>query len=173
MTISDFTKAVLGLALLTTLLVGFAAIGTAATTEQYNDTVTFENDSNVTVDVTWNDSISDVENASASVTFYNASEWNDDPANATVVLEDSIAAEEGNTTSTEYTDADGLEDGTDYRLVIEADDTEAEDISVDDGSGWYGLIPGGSDGSPGFGAGIAVVAIALIAVVAVVARRGS
>ena len=168
MQFSNYTTAVIGLALLTIGLVGFAVIGGAATTEMANETVTFDADENVTVDVTWNDSIADVENASASVTIYNATEYDDDPATATVVLEDTIAAEVGNTTSATYTTDDGLEDGTDYRLIVEADDTEAEEVTVSDGAVGGFLI--GSDGSPGFGVGVAIVAIAAAAMVA---RRGS
>ncbi|WP_249038755.1 PGF-CTERM sorting domain-containing protein [Haloterrigena salifodinae] len=168
MQLSNYTQAVVGLALLTIGIVGFAAIGGAATTEMANETVSFSNDSNVTVDVVWNDSISDPANASASVTFYNATEFEDSGTNATVVLSDSIAADEGNTTSTEYTEADGLEDGTDYQVVVDADDTEADDVTVTDGS--IGGIFTFSDGSPGFGAG---VAIAAIGAAAMLARRGS
>ena len=241
MQLSKHTTAVVGLALITLALVGLAAIGAGATTEMANDTFTFDNDSNVTVGVDWNDSIDDPDNATADVTIYeegayqiDGDDWTDDMASTTLngtvaefdnvtagasydvelndsattvtvsasdiaddgtvdlsehtsdnvtaddeilsvtasaetVVMDSIDAVEGNTIEMEYTADDGLEDGTEYRVLVEADDTEADDVIVSDGT-VGGLFTGFSDGSPGFGV---VVAIAAIAAAAGIARRGS
>ena len=163
MGISKYTKTAVALALITIGLVGIAAIGAAETTEFTNETIEFDADENVTVDVDWNDSIDDPD-ATADVTFYNATEYDDDPETATVVLDDAIDADEGNTTSTEYTDADGLEDETEYRLLVEGDDTEVDDVTIDDGT-VGGFFPG-SDGTPGFGVGVAIVALVTAGVVA-------
>ncbi|MFC6716267.1 PGF-CTERM sorting domain-containing protein [Natrialbaceae archaeon GCM10025810] len=165
MSFSDTTKAVLGIALLTILLASFLAIGTAAADneELANESVTFDNESNVTVSVDWNESIDDVDNASADVSVYNGTEYDDDPANATEVLTDEIDAEENETTETEYTEDDDLEDGEEYRVLVDADDTEADDVTIDDGSvgggGWFG-----GDGSNEGGSAIAGLAIITLAI---------
>ena len=241
MQFTKHTTAVVGLALVTLALVGFAAIGAGATTEMENDTFTFDNDSNVTVEVDWNDSIDDPDNATADVTIYeegayqiDGDDWTDNMASTTLngtvaefdnvtagasydvelnasattvtvsasdiaddgtvdlsghtdatltsddeilsvtasaetVVMDSIGAVEGNTIEMEYTTDDGLEDGAEYRVLVEADDTEADEVIVSDGT-VGGIFTGLSDGSPGFGAGVALVAIAAAAMLA---RRGS
>lgn len=154
-TVSNGTKIILALSGLVIALVAIASIGgAAATTEIYNDSVTSNEDGNVTASVTWNDSISDPANTSASVTFYNATEFSEDPSTATVVLEDEIPADAGNTTTTDYTE---LGNSTDYQLVIEGDDAAIDSVSVDDSSGWVPFLSGGgSEGS-------ALVGLALIA----------
>ncbi|WP_436347693.1 hypothetical protein [Natronorubrum sp. FCH18a] len=91
-------------------------------------------------------------------------------ATADSVVSDSMTADPGNTTDAEYTDADGLVDGDEYRVIVSADDTEADSVTVDDGS--VGGIFGGSDGSPGFGAAVAIAAIAVACVVARVRSGG-
>ena len=137
-------------------LAAIAGLGSAATTEMYNDSVSFDNSSNVSVSIDWNSSISDPTNTTADVTFYNQSEYNTDPANATVVVSDTIASDPGNTTTVNYTETDGLVDGTDYQLIVTADDTAADSIEVDDGSSGIGFITTGSGG--GALLGLAVLA---------------
>lgn len=162
-TISPRTAYVLLIAWVTVTLclgVGLAMVASAETTEMANESVTFDNASNLTVAVDWNESIDDVDNASASVTVYNGTEYDDDPANATEVLTDEIAAQEGNTTETTYTDADGLADGEQYRVLVTADDTEADAVTVDDGTvggGWFG----GTDGSGSPLLGLAIIVASL------------
>jgi len=237
MNFSNTTQTVIGLAVLTVLLVGMAAVGTAATTEMANTTATFDNSSNFTVSVAWNDSATtsdtadvsiysegaysidgdDVTSSHLSATTLNGTtaEFNAtavpiaatfdvelDQSNTTVtvssanisddgtvdlsshtsdtltsndtilsvtatantVVSSSIAADPGNTTDTEYVEADGLEDGTDYRVIVTADDTLVDSVTID--SGAVGGFFGGSDGSPGFGIVTAIAAIASAGAVA-------
>lgn len=157
-------------ALLVLVVAGLSAVGAAETTELENKTVTFDNETNVSVSVQGADEIVDPENASVSVVFYNASEFDDDPATATAVLEDSISVEAGTEITVEYTEADGLEHDTDYRLVVEGNDSEVDSVSIEDlDDPWGGL----ADGSPGFGVAgaIGAIGVAAIVVVAVVSRR--
>lgn len=80
------------------------------------------------------------------------------------VVSDTLESDPGNTTDATYSSADGLEDATDYRVQVSADDTEAESVTIDDGT--VGGFLTGSDGTPGFGVGVAIVAIATAGVVA-------
>ncbi len=239
MTFSDTTKTVIGLVVLTLAVVGMTAVGTAATVEIANKTATFDNSSNVTVSVDWNDSASN--SSTADVEFYHADAYaldGDDEthnlssttlngttaefiegnvttgtdydielnqssttvtvaasnitngtvdlsnhtssnitsgdeilsvtAHAQLVVSDAISAEPGNTTETEYTEADGLEDGTEYYISVTVTDSEVDSATIDAGA--LGGFFGGSDGSPGFGIVTALVAIAAAAGVA--RRRG-
>ncbi len=141
--------------------IALASIGaTAATTEMANETVTFDNSSNLTVSVDWNESITDPANAIADVAIYNATEYDDDPANATLVLEDTIASDPGNTTETEYTEADSLVDGDDYRVLVTADDLEADSVTIDDGT-LGGIFPGSDSGTSSGVLGIVIIAAAI------------
>jgi len=234
MNFSKIPTAVTALALVTIAVLGFAAIAGAATSEQANTTAEFDNESNVTVEIEWNESISDVENTSANVSFYDEDAWqidgddvtdsalnsttlNDtvaefDPdnvtagasydvelnqsnttvtvnasdiaddgtvnlsdhtsdsitsddeivsvtANAQLIVDDSIAAEEGNTTTTEYTSDDGLEDGTEYRVLVEAPDSAVDSVTVDAGA--VGGFFGGDSAAAG-SASFGLVAIVLV-----------
>jgi len=55
-------------------LVGLAAIGTAAVTEMANETVTFDNESNLTIEVEWNETLNDT-STTADVTVYGESAY--------------------------------------------------------------------------------------------------
>ncbi|WP_226006613.1 PGF-CTERM sorting domain-containing protein [Natrinema salinisoli] len=242
MSFSNQTKTIIGIAFLTVALAAMAAVGMAAVTDMANEQVQFDNESNLTVGVTWNESAAsdatadvtvqyedayvidndtvtdshlnsttlsgttaefdtanvtdgtsyDVElDSSATTVTVPASEINetdgtvdlsqhtsdsltsdDTILSATVmaddVISDSFTANPGNETNATYTEDDNLTDGTMYRVIVSADDTEADSVTVDDGS--IGGIFGGSDGSPGFGVG---VAIAAIGTAGAVARRKS
>ncbi len=157
MTFSKITTTVVVFAL---VAIALASIGTAATTEMANETVTVDNSSNLTVSVDWNESITDPANATADVAIYNATEYDDDPANATLVLEDTIASDPGNTTDTEYTESDGLVDGDDYRVLVTADDLEADSVTIDDGS-LGGIFPGSDSGTSSGLVGIGIIAAAI------------
>ncbi|QLG51082.1 PGF-CTERM sorting domain-containing protein [Natrinema halophilum] len=162
MDFSSKTKAVVGMACLAMAVFGMAVIVpsvSAATNEMANESVTFDNESNVTVSVAWNESITDPANESASVTFYNATEWENDPANATVVLSDTIAASAGNTTNATYTESDGLVDGAEYRLIVEANDSAADSVSVDQGS--VGGLFSGDGAAASSAAGLAAIVVLL------------
>ncbi|MFA9502391.1 hypothetical protein ACERIM_06360 [Natrinema sp. H-ect1] len=147
-------------------LVGFVAIGTAQSSEfSTNETVTVSNDSTpINVSVTWNESVTDPANTSASVTFYNETEYANDPANATIALEDTIGAYAGNTTTASYDEnASGLELDTDYRVVVSGG-SGIDSASIEDSSGFLGgVLPGGSDSlGGGMLVGGAVIGLAVI-----------
>ncbi len=158
MNFSKTTTTVVVFALVALALASISA--SAATTEMANETVTFDNSSNLTVSVDWNESITDPANATADVAIYNATEYDDDPANATLVLEDTIASDPDNTTDTEYTEADGLVDGDDYRVLVTADDLEADSVTIDDGS-LGGIFPGSDSGTSSGVLGIVIIAAAI------------
>ncbi len=144
---------------------GFAAIGTAQTADvPTNKTVTLTNDTEpVTVSVGWNDSISDPANTSATVTFYNETEYATDPATATIALEDTIAADADNTTEREYNQSDGnLTLGSEYRVVVSGNASAIDSASISDSSGFLGGVPGVSGDSGGLLVGLAVVGLAVI-----------
>ena len=127
--------------------VGLAAIGGAQTADySTNDTVELTNDTEpITVTLDWTASISDPANTSATVTFYNETEYASDPANATVALEDTIAADAGNTTTASYDEnSSGLELGTEYRVVVTGG-SAIDSASIEDSSGLLGAVPGVSD----------------------------
>ncbi|OAQ54804.1 hypothetical protein HTG_04350 [Natrinema mahii] len=147
-------------------LVGFVAIGTAQSSEfSTNETVTVSNDSTpINVSVTWNESVTDPANTSASVTFYNETEYANDPANATIALEDTIGADAGNTTTASYDEnASGLELDTDYRVVVSGG-SAIDSASVEDSSGYLGgVLPSGGDSlGGGILVGGAVIGVAAI-----------
>ncbi len=75
--------------LLLVALIGFTVTGTAQTVDyETNETVALTNDTEpIAVSVDWNESIADPANTSATVTFYNATEYQNDSANATIALE--------------------------------------------------------------------------------------
>lgn len=217
------------------MLTVFAGLSTAAVTEMANESTTFDNESNISIEVEWNDSVST--DSTADVTFHEESAWSIDgdevsgdalasdtlsgtvaefdadnvtdataydveldsssttvtvnasdiaddgtvdladhtsstitvddtilsvTASAEVVASGSIDANAGSTTITEYTESDGLEDGTEYRVLVEADDADALEVMID---GVDDPLAGLVDGSPGFGVSAAAGSIALVVVI--------
>ncbi|OLZ39854.1 hypothetical protein A6E15_02135 [Natrinema saccharevitans] len=161
------TTVLVGLLLVASLVtIGVAGVASAQSSEfSTNETVTVSNESTpINVSVTWNESVTDPANTSASVTFYNETEYADDPANATIALEDTIAADAGNTTTASYDEnASGLELDTDYRVVVSGPST-VDSASVEDSSGFLGGVPGVGDdlGGGGMLVGGAVIGLAVI-----------
>lgn len=139
--------------------VGLASVAIAdnAGDEIDNETVELSNETApIVVGVEWNASLTDAENETATVTFFNESEYQNDSANATVVLEDSIAADEGNITESEYNASDdGLENGEEYRVVLLGTDGEVDDAWIETDAS-LGLIGGSGGAAVG---GIAVVGV--------------
>lgn len=159
----------LGLVLLVAAVatVGLAAIGGAQTADySTNETVTLTNETEpITVSVEWNETIDDPANTSATVTFYNESEYANDSATATVALEDTIAADAGNTSELEYNQSDaGLELDGEYRVVVTGPDSAIDSASVDDSSGFLGGVIGGGGRLEGDGmlVGLGVIGLAVI-----------
>ena len=146
--------------------VGLAAIGGAQTADySTNDTVELTNDTEpITVTLDWTASISDPANTSATVTFYNETEYASDPANATVALEDTIGADAGNSTEAEYNQSDsGLELDGEYRVVVTGPDSAIDSASIEDSSGFLGAVPGtGGVDSGGVLVGLGVIGVAAI-----------
>ncbi|WP_247003679.1 PGF-CTERM sorting domain-containing protein [Halosolutus gelatinilyticus] len=137
--------------------VGMAAVASAdnAGDELANETVLLSNDTApIAVGVEWSESLTDAANETADMTFYNATEYDDDPANATAVLSDSIAADVGNTTENEYNATNSaLEFGEEYHVVLEGTDSEIADAWIEEGGG--ALFAG----SGGAAAGVGILAI--------------
>ncbi|QLK25136.1 hypothetical protein HYG81_13680 [Natrinema zhouii] len=167
--------------LLALLLV--AAIATAgvvsvagAQTADYstNETVTLTNETEpITVSVVWNETIDDPANTSATVTFYNETEYANDSANATIALEDTIGTDAGNTTELEYNQSDtGLDLDGEYRVVVTGPDSAIESASIEDNSSFLGGVftGGGNLGDGGMLAGLAVIAVAVIGAAVVLMR---
>ncbi|MFC4247242.1 hypothetical protein ACFOZ7_09570 [Natribaculum luteum] len=226
----NFSNATTTVVVFALVAIALASIGaTAATTEMANETVTFDNESNLTVDVTWNESITDPANATADVDVYgedaflvdgddvtnsalNATTLNGtiaefDSANVTanttytvdlnastagtvdvpsadiaddgtvdlsnygtittddeilsvtasadLVAQNVLSADPGNTTSVTFDESNGLVDGDEYRVLVTADDLEADSVTIDDGT--FGGIIGGSDGSGSALVGLVVI----------------
>ena len=154
---------------------GLAAIGGAQTADyETNKTVTLTNSTEpITVSVEWNETIDDPANTSASVTFYNETEYANDSVNATVALEDTIAANASNTSEVEYNQSDsGLELDGEYRVVVTGNTSTIDSASISDSSGFLGGVfpSGGSDLGGGMLAGIAVIGAALIGAAVIVLR---
>lgn len=128
--------------MLLVLVVASGLIGTAAAAELANETVRFEGENETAdVEIVWNSSISDPANSSATVTWYNETEYQNDPANATVVLENEYLADPGNVTAATYEPGTELQNATDYRFVVSATDGHVDDatisISAPGGGGFF------------------------------------
>lgn len=229
-------------------LVGLAVIGAlaggAAAAEVGNESVEFDNTSNLTVTVAWNDSAAT--NATADVDVYDAGAFDvdgadvtDDALNSTTldgttaefdtanvtdattydveldqsnttvtistsdlengsvdlsahtdtaitaddtilsvtataetVAVDSLDADPGNETDVEFTEDDGLEDGEEYRVLVDGPEGDVDDVEIDDGSGGWFVGIGGSDDGGGVFVGVLVIAAVLVAAVIVVVKGG-
>ncbi|WP_226040550.1 hypothetical protein [Natrinema sp. DC36] len=155
--------------------VGLAAIGGAQTADyEINETMELTNETEpITVSVEWNETINDPANTSATVTFYNETEYANDSANATVALQDTIAANASNTSEVEYNQSDaGLELDGEYRVVVTGNASAIDSASIEDSSGFLGGVftGGGLEGSGGMLAGLAVLALAVIGAAVVMMR---
>jgi len=155
--------------------VGLAAIGGAQTADySTNETVELTNSTEpITVSLDWNETIDDPANTSATVTFYNETEYANDSANATVAFEDTITANASNTSAVEYNQSDsGLELDGEYRVVVTGNTSTIDSASISDSSGFLGGVfpSGGGDLGGGMLAGIAVIGAALIGAAVIVLR---
>jgi hypothetical protein len=168
----------LGLVLLVAAVatVGLAAIGGAQTADyETNETVELTNSTEpITVSLEWNETIDDPANTSSTVTFYNETEYANDSANATVALEDTIAANASNTSEVEFNQSDaGLELGDEYRVVVTGNASAIDSASIEDSSGFFGGVAWpGSGGLEGNGMliGLAVIGVAVIGAAVYVVR---
>ncbi len=146
--------------------VGMAAVASAdnAGDELANETVNLTNETEpITVGVEWNETITDETNETADITFYNASEYESDPANATAVISDSVYADAGNTSEVDYGESDGLVNGTQYRVVVTGTDAEIDDAWISTANSGGALFGGSSSGGALVG-GVAVIAVVAIAI---------
>ncbi|ELZ08881.1 hypothetical protein C478_18396, partial [Natrinema thermotolerans DSM 11552] len=86
---------------------------------------------------------------------------------ANTLLEDTISADAGNTTTAEYNQSDaGLELGNEYRVTVTGNSTAIDSASISDDSGFLGGVVSGS-GLEGNGLliGGAVIGVAVIGAV--------
>ncbi|WP_436347388.1 hypothetical protein [Natronorubrum sp. FCH18a] len=185
MQFSKVTTAVVALSLITIGLVGFAAIGAAQEEtdldEIENSTIeTTANTSYVELDIEFAEEFTNTDTENVDLTVFDETEYNESGDAAEPVLEAAVAGSPNETVTNEYTVGtatdDPLEPETEYRVIIE---TENADHIV---SGYFepddeavgGVSFGGSaDGSPGFGAAVAVAAIAVAGVVTRVRSGGA
>jgi len=147
--------------------VGLAMVGSVSAAERANESVTFDDENETaTVDLTWNSSISAATNTTADVVFYNATEYNDDPANATVVHSETITSDPGNTTTHNYSTSgvSALETGTDYVIAVEGTDSDLDDVAISTPGGG-GFLAGASGSEKG------LIALALVGVAAFLFRK--
>ncbi len=153
-----FTVAIVG--------VGVALVGNAAAAELANETATFgDSNDTVAVDLSWNSSISDAQNTTADIVFYNATEYQNDSSTATVVHSETVTSDPGNTTTHNYTTADvsALEVNTEYVVAVEGTDSDLDDVAISTlGSSGSGFFAGSSGGAKLAGAGLLIAAAALM-----------
>lgn len=154
---------ILGAVALTIVLVilmsGFAVGQTAG--EIANETVEVTNETeHLDLEIAWNDSVASGAGP-VNLTVYELDDFDENGSSASVVLEDQLDPDEGNTTTEEYlvneTDLEGSED---YRAILDGDETLVEDyvIATDDAGGFP--IFGGDNAGASFVGLLVVVALA-------------
>jgi len=160
-------RVLLGSLVAALLLVSAAGLGAAATEDFLETNVTKESsDDPLEIEVAYadefgtDDTDSEITSADATVTWYNATEYQNDSDTATEIHNATITGEEGQTLTQSYDrgDISALEYGTEYSVVVSADNSTVDDAARVDGL--LGGAAGSSvDGSPGFGVGVAIVAL--------------
>lgn len=168
-------------ALLTITAVAFGAIAVAAeeTDDEWEEieNSTFETTEDTTYvefDVEATETFENTAEETVELTIYDEAEYNDSEVAEEPVLEETVTLDPNESVTHEYdvgTEAeDDLEPETEYRAIIEvehsADHILSGFVAPDDESIGGVQFGDGEDGSPGFGAGVAVVAIAIAAMVA-------
>jgi len=134
--------------------------GTAAAAEVGNETVTINNGTtDVVVETTWNDSIDDPANATASVEIV-------DMSDDTTAHSIEISGSESTTISREINVSDaGLEAGQEYRVTVDGPEGVLDSASIGKlGNG--GFLAGATSGVKPLHAGVGLV-IVILAVAAV------
>lgn len=189
MQFSKITTAVVALALITSALVGFAAVGAAEETEEdaedeweviENSSIeTTENTSYVELDIEFAEEFTNAVEEDVQLTVYDESEYADDEIEEEPVLESVVTGTPNETVTNEYSvgteSGDPLEPETEYRVYIEAENPDhilSGYFAPDDESIGGAQFGSGADATPGFGIGVAVAAAAIATAMLARARAG-
>ena len=162
---------ILGAAALTiVLVVALSLSGAAADDELLNETATFDENDTLEVEVTFNETLDEGETYSVDLVAYNETEFTDENVTHEPEFEEVIEGEANETVNESWhiNETDGLDDETEYRLLVYGDENEVDDVYIP--GDLIGAAPvGGIDALPGFGVGVALVALLASVAVARVA----